>query len=114
MNPTDHEISQLASKMRAWFRMTDVEAMDRATGFLTLAYGWGSPPSGTKLEQMIKRDLSKVFEWVPSDARIAFEASEAQRLAEQENFIFRSNSTPRFRGRDTSHKKHNKPRGNRR
>jgi len=97
MKPTDHEVSQLASTMKAWFKMTDVEAMERATGFLTLAYGWGSPPSGTKLEQMIKRDLSKVFEWVSSDARFAFESSEAQRLAEQENFISRSNSTPRFR-----------------
>jgi hypothetical protein len=97
MNPTDHEISQLATTMRTWFRMTDVEAMERATGFLTLAYGWGSPPSGTKLEQMIKRDLSKVFEWVSNDARIAFEASEAQRLADQEIFISGSKSTPRFR-----------------
>jgi hypothetical protein len=97
MNPSAHEVTQLASKMREWFTMTDTEAMERATGFLTLAYGWGSPPSGTKLEQMIKRDLSKVFEWVSSDARIAFEASEAQRLAGQEIFISHSNSTPRFR-----------------
>jgi hypothetical protein len=97
MNPSGHEVSQLASKMKAWFRMTDVEAMERATGFLILAYGWGSPPSGTKLEQLIKRDLSKAFEWVSSDARISFEASEAQRLADQEIFISYSNSTPRFR-----------------
>ena len=97
MNPSAHEVSQLAAKMRAWFRITDVEAVERATGFLTLAYGWGSPPSGTKLEQMIKRDLSKAFEWVSSDARIAFEASEAQRLTDQEIFISGSTSSPRFR-----------------
>jgi hypothetical protein len=31
MNPSAHEVSQLASKMREWFMMTDTEAMERAT-----------------------------------------------------------------------------------
>lgn len=97
MNPTDHEVAQLASTMRAWFRMTEDEALERATGFLTLAYGWGSPPSGAKLELKIKNDLSKVFEWVSDEARIVFEASEARRLTDQELFISRNTSTPRFR-----------------
>lgn len=97
MKPTEHEVSQLAATMRSWFRMTEEQARDRATGFLNLAYGWGTPPSGTKLEQMIKRDLSKGFEWISPDARTAFEASEAQRVAAYEVFISGQSATPKFR-----------------
>ena len=98
MKPSDQEVSQLASLMKSWFKMTDEEARDRATGFLVLAYGWGSPPSGAKLEQKIKRDLSKGFEWISDEARSAFETSEAQRIAEQEIYISSgNNTTPRFR-----------------
>ena len=97
MEPTEHEISQLSSTMRSWFKMTAEEARDRATGFLTLAYGWGSPPSGTKLEQTIKRDLSKAYEWISSEARAAFEASEAHRVAGYEAFISAQSNNPKFR-----------------
>ncbi len=97
MKPTQQEVTQLASQMKSWFRMTDDEARDRATGFLVLAYGWGSPPTGAKLEHKIKRDLSKAFQWNSDDARVAFEASEARRIAEQEIFISGSSHSPRFR-----------------
>jgi hypothetical protein len=97
MKPNDHEVSQLALKMRSCFKMTEEEARDCAAGFLILAYGWGTPPSGTKLEQIMKRDLSKKFEWVSADARTAFEASEAQRVSEYEVFISGQSATPRFR-----------------
>jgi hypothetical protein len=97
MKPTAEEISQLASTMRSWFKMTEEEAQHRATGFLNLAYGWGAPPTGAKLEQMIKRDLSKGFGWVSPEARAAFEASEAQRVAEYEIFISGRSTPPGFR-----------------
>jgi hypothetical protein len=83
--------------MQSWFRMSDDEARDRATGLLILAYGWGLPPIGAKLEQRIKRDLSKQFEWNSDDARVAYETCEAQRIAEQKIFISSKNATPRFR-----------------
>ena len=97
MKPTEQETSQLVSLMRSWFKMTEHEARDHAEGFLILAYGWGSPPSGAKLEQKIKRDLSKKFDWVSDESRISFEASEKQRFADQEAYISGSASTPRFR-----------------
>lgn len=97
MKPTAQEVSQLALTMRSWFKMTEEEARDRSTGFLALAYGWGTPPSGAKLEQIIKRDLSKGFEWVSPEARAAFEASEAQRVAGYEVFISDHSTPPQFR-----------------
>lgn len=97
MKPSDSEISQLALKMRAWFKMTEVESRERATGFLTIAYGWGSPPSGSDLDRKLKSDLSKQFEWISDDVRVAFEQSEATRLKELEFRISSSPSPPRFR-----------------
>jgi hypothetical protein len=94
MKPTEHEVSQLALTMRSWFKMTGEEARDRATGFLILAYGWGTPPSGAKLERAIKRDLSKKFEWVSAEACADFEAGESQRIAEYEVFISGRSGTP--------------------
>ena len=95
--PTEQEVSQLAFKMRSLFKMSEDEARSQATGFLILAYGWGSPPSGPSLDRMIKRDLSKAFEWVSDEERMGFEASESLRLAEQEIYISGRSSTPRYR-----------------
>jgi hypothetical protein len=93
--PNEHEVSQLAFKMRSLFKINEDEARARAIGFLILAYGWGSPPSGPKLDRTIKRELSKAFEWVSEEERIEFEASEALRVAEQEIFISGPSSVPR-------------------
>ena len=97
MKPTDHEKSQLAAQMCSWFKMSKTEALSQAEGFLILAYGWGTPPTGAKLEHKIKKDLSRDFEWVSEESRISFETSEARRIAEQQIFISTKSSTPRFR-----------------
>ena len=83
--------------MQSWFRISDGEAIDKATGFLVLAHGWGSPPVGAELDRKIKRDLSKVFEWVSDNERRSFEAAEARRITEQKVFISPKPSSPRFR-----------------